>query len=186
MNTFAERSDASGDVPVCPECGTSSIDVGFETERFTYGVGDDAVQLEATLPLFTCRNCGYAFFPPDAEEAKHDAICDHLGVLRPRDIVATREKHGMTRSLFAVLTRFGDASLGRWERGALVQNGANDQLLYLLWFPDNVERLRARSLRRTARTAGTEAPISPSPRFPAIAGDNAITAQAQYFSLHIG
>ena len=71
-----------------------------------------------------------------------------------------REKQGMTRSQFAALTRFGDASLGRWERGALVQNGANDQLIYLLGFADNVERLRARTQGKRAVAAETEAPTA--------------------------
>jgi hypothetical protein len=35
----------------------------------------------------------------------------------------------MTRAAFAELTRLGDASLARWEKGLLIQNPANDQLL---------------------------------------------------------
>ena len=50
----------------------------------------------------------------------------------------------MTRAAFAEMTRLGEASLARWEKGLLIQNPANDQLLYLLRFPENVERLRAR------------------------------------------
>ena len=51
----------------------------------------------------------------------------------------------MTRLGFAELTKFGEATLGRWERGALIQNAANDQFLYLLRFAENVDRLRTRN-----------------------------------------
>ena len=52
--------------------------------------------------------------------------------------------YDLTRSEFAAITKFGETSLSRWETGAVIQNLANDQLLYLLQFPENLQRLRER------------------------------------------
>ena len=74
----------------------------------------------------------------------HETVCRHLGVQTPVEVLAIRQKYNMSRPGFAELTRLGEATLGRWERGALIQNAANDQFLYLLRFADNIDRLRAR------------------------------------------
>jgi DNA-binding transcriptional regulator YiaG len=64
--------------------------------------------------------------------------------MTPREVEGIRTRLGMTRAAFAELTRLGEASLARWEKGLLIQNPGNDQLLYLLQFPENVKRLRSR------------------------------------------
>ena len=113
-------------------------------EEFAYGTGKDCVQLRAAVPLRTCRDCGFQFTDHHAEGARHEAVCRHLGVMTPREVEAVRTRLGMTRAAFADLSRLGEASLARWEKGLLIQNAANDQLLYLLRFPENVKRLRSR------------------------------------------
>ena len=129
----------------CASCGASSVGTEMVLEEFAYGTGEDSVQLSATVPLRTCRDCGFQFTDHHAEDARHDAVCRHLGVMTPREVEAVRARLGMTRAAFADLTRLGEASLARWEKGLLIQNPANDQLLYLLRFPENVERLRSRA-----------------------------------------
>jgi DNA-binding transcriptional regulator YiaG len=128
----------------CASCGASSVGTEMVVEEFAYGTGEDSVQLRATVPMRTCRECGFQFTDQHAEDARHDAVCRHLGVMTPREVEAVRTRLGMTRAAFAELTRLGEASLARWEKGLLIQNPANDQLLYLLRFPENVERLRSR------------------------------------------
>ena len=73
--------------------------------------------------------------------------------MTPREVVAIRTRLGMTRAAFAELTRLGGASLARWEKGLLIQNAANDQLLYLLRFPENVKHAAVRRSGPTARLA---------------------------------
>jgi DNA-binding transcriptional regulator YiaG len=128
----------------CASCGASAVGTEMVVEEFAYGTGEDPVQLKATVPLRTCRDCGFQFTDHHAEVARHEAVCRHLGVMTPREVVAIRTRLGMTRAAFADLTRLGEASLARWEKGLLIQNAANDQLLYLLRFPENVKRLRSR------------------------------------------
>ena len=61
------------------------------------------------------------------------------------EIKALREKLGLSRTEFARLTRLGEATIARWERGELIQNAGNDSLLRLLQYEDNVRRLRRRA-----------------------------------------
>ncbi|KKL05358.1 hypothetical protein LCGC14_2606830 [marine sediment metagenome] len=126
----------------CPQCDSSSIATRSELDAFIYGEGDKAVQLSAEVPIHRCAECGFEFLTHEAETAQHEAVCRHLGVMTPREIIAIRERYGMSRSEFARLTRLGESTLSRWERGILIQNAANDRYLHLLSYPGNLDRLR--------------------------------------------
>ena len=148
----------------CPICHRFDVSTTFVDDPFTYGVGEDAVQLTVTVPLRTCGHCGYQFLDDAAEDLRQEAVCRHLGVLTPAEIVALRDRYDLSRAEFARITRFGEATLGRWERGALVQNAANDQLLYLLTFPENLRRLRERFGSETGHPPVPSAPQAPKER----------------------
>ena len=85
---------------------------------------------------------------------EHDAVCRHLGRMTPEEVASVRERGGFSQAEFAKLTRLGEATISRWERGALIQNAANDQLLYLLQFPHNVAALRERRQQPIGEIAG--------------------------------
>jgi putative zinc finger/helix-turn-helix YgiT family protein len=125
----------------CPDCGCNDLSEALRTEEFQYGIGDDVVTLSAVVPIISCRECGFEFTDYRAEEVRHETVCRHLGVLSPREIVEIRDSIGLTRAEFAALGGFGIASLQRWETGTLVQNPANDRLIYLLQFTANRQRL---------------------------------------------
>ena len=55
----------------------------------------------------------------------------------------------MTRSEFAEVTGLGEATLGRWETGALVQNRANDRYLRLMREPRTMDILQRLSVERS-------------------------------------
>lgn len=128
----------------CFNCGSSKVERAWRRQGFQYGNGESAVELTAEVPVYKCLSCGYEFAGPEAEDARHEAVCRHLGVLTPQEILAIRDQNGLTRAQFAQCTRIGIASLKRWEAGMLVQNAANDELIYLMAFPDNVVRLQKR------------------------------------------
>jgi len=132
----------------CPVCGHEDIRTTPTEDTFTYGVGQNAVQITVTVPVRTCAKCGYQYTDDAAEDVRHEAVCRHLGVLMPREIVSLREKYGLSPGEFAELTRVGKTTLDRWERGTLVQDSAADQLLYLLQFDENVQRLRGRAAKQ--------------------------------------
>jgi putative zinc finger/helix-turn-helix YgiT family protein len=150
----------------CPSCGHEAIETTQIDHRFPYGEGDQAVELSAMVPLRRCRDCGLEFLDSVAEDRQHEAVCRHLGVMTPVEIREIRQKAGsLSRGEFAKISRLGEATLGRWERGELIQNAANDQLLYLLTFPENLSRLRQRPQRKQlpgALAPGAAADLSSS------------------------
>jgi len=128
----------------CPACEDKDVTTTMETETFTYGEGAEAVELTVRVPVRTCTSCGFQFTDNIAEEIRHEAVCRYLGIMSPKEIQMVRKSYGMSRADFTRLTRIGEASLARWESGQLMQNLAYDQFLYLLTFPENVERLKSR------------------------------------------
>jgi putative zinc finger/helix-turn-helix YgiT family protein len=149
---MSERQFSNGNngsqalVEVCVNCQGKNLIVKSEEQRFLYGTERNQVELRAVVPVHECLSCGFSFTDGEAEDARQDAICRYLRVMTPREITALRHKYDMTRAEFGEISRIGTASLARWESGVLVQNAANDQLLYLLRFPENVSRLRERAL----------------------------------------
>lgn len=134
---------SSGETVTCGFCGGSRVNTRFENDEFLYGEGVDAVVLSATIPVHQCEACGAQFTGDAAEDIRHEAVCNHLGVLTPSEIRQLRERHHLSRGDFAKLTRIGEATIARWERGALIQNAGYDQLLRLLQLDDNIQWLQS-------------------------------------------
>ncbi len=116
--------------------------------RFRYGVGPHAVEIEVTLPVRQCLACGFSFLDKEGEEKQHEAVCKHLGVMPPARIRQLRHSLGLSRAELARLTGLGEATISRWERGALIQNEANDRFLKLLAHKENVKRLKAYAMSK--------------------------------------
>ena len=105
---------------------------------------------------------GFQFTAYVAEQLRHEAVCHHLGLMTPNEVKNLRQKYTYSQSEFSRVTRIGEASLSRWETGQLTQNAAYDQLLYLLTFSDNLERLRERAQQRETRGASASSRESAS------------------------
>lgn len=135
-----------GLIEVCPDCNATDFRVENKEQKFLYGTAGNEAELSARVPVYVCSNCGFEFTGPEAEDARHEAVCRHLRVMTPKEIVALRKRFGMSRSQFAETSLIGTASLARWEAGILIQNPANDQLLYLMHFEENIARLKNRAL----------------------------------------
>lgn len=166
----------------CPNCGKSGITTVSETETVTYGRGKDAIKIPVQLPVRACSECGFQYTDEQAEDIRHDAICHHLGLMTPGEIVALRRRYNMTRAEFAGLTGFGEASLARWETGKLIQNAANNQLLYLLSFESNMEHLRKRRAQKNKEAEVMEAATYEA-RFRHLGDISSVQLQACSFSL---
>ena len=168
---------------ICPECGSGSVVTRLEKQRFPYGEGSESVELEVSVPVRKCSECGFEYLDDAAEDIRHEAVCRHLGVFTPDEIRQVREAYGFSRAEFARLTRLGEATLTRWENGALIQNHAYDQFLGLLRFPENVRRLQ--------RDRSTTADSDPHPRvsvvsysFRAIKVEPRLREDQKHFHLH--
>ena len=135
------RESAHGPEGECPLCGEGSITTDRIRDSFEYGTGDAAVPLEVDLPVRRCGSCDLEFLDHEGERLRHEAVCRHLGVLSPAEISVIRKASGMSRAAFADATGLGEATLGRWENGAAIQNRANDRYLRLLSLPGTMARL---------------------------------------------
>ncbi len=130
---------------ICPECGSKNINTHLKNHSFKYGIGDDKVKLSTEVPVRICGDCSFSYRDHAAEVLCHDAVCRHLGVMSPSEIKALRKSNKLTQSQFSEITKLGEATLSRWERGIVIQNEAYNNYLYLLKLPLNLERIRNRS-----------------------------------------
>jgi putative zinc finger/helix-turn-helix YgiT family protein len=148
----------------CPACGRDDLTRTLRQEEFMYGRDDEAVRLSVTVPTYECSACGLSFTGSEAEDLRHDAICRHLGLLTPSEVKAIREELRLSRAEFAKLTRIGEASIARWESGALMQGAGYDQYLRLLRKPGVLDALKDLSPDKAEgpyqfRLLGTPSPI---------------------------
>ena len=150
----------------CFECdGPTRIE--WHDYTFAYGVDDAAVPLTARIPVEVCTRCGAGTRGYDSEVIMHEAVCRHHGVLSPGEIQELREAHGLSRKGFAALSGLSTASLGRWEKGILIQSQANDRYLRLLQSPENVwalTQLANESQRSDFHVPSSEASLNASSR----------------------
>ena len=137
----------------CPLCGSAAITTSTHPHAFEYGSGDSAVELTVTVPVRRCDDCEFDYLDDVAEGMKHDAVCDHLGVLSPSRIRRIRDDHRLTRARFARISGLGEASLNRWENGLSIQTQANDRYLRLL--------ARRENMRFLEDLAASDSPASP-------------------------
>lgn len=133
----------------CPNCGAIGIQTRFALDKFKYGIGSDAADLEARVPFRRCPTCDFEYTDAAGEDLRHEAICRHLNRMIPADVAEVRKRYRLRREEFAAKTRLGEASLARWESGQLIQNAAYDNYLYLLTFEENMRRLEERTERYT-------------------------------------
>lgn len=129
---------------VCGECGSERIRTSREIYKFPYGVGADTVELSCEVPVRNCADCGFSFIDGETEDICHEEVCKHLGVMSPSQIKSLRGLYELTQAQFSEVTKLGEATLSRWERGVVIQNQAYDNYLYLLGFEKNLQRVRKR------------------------------------------
>lgn len=131
----------------CPECGCGSAHQVRVEDTFEYGAGKDHVLLKAWVKLDVCDKCKTHFNTEDSERSRHDAICQHLDLLTPREILQIRVSMQLSRARFAELTGVGNASLARWESGQLIQSRSHDNLIRLAQSASNIKFLECRARR---------------------------------------
>jgi putative zinc finger/helix-turn-helix YgiT family protein len=153
MNSLSEMHAREG--LQCPACGSTDVTTEWSDQSFPYGAGREEVLLSAHVPVRRCGNCGTEYLDEVGETSRHDAVCRFLGILTPAEVTAVRERYAMTQAEFASVSRIGRASIVRWESGALTQSASSDNYMYLLGFPENMERLRSRSTELRAASSSS-------------------------------
>lgn len=132
----------------CHMCGSSDVHIRKEEDRFEYGNAETGVFLSAIIDVHRCNECSIEYTGRGADDLRHEAVCNYLRVLTPKEILRIRESVKMSQKEFSHETGIGEASLSRWERGYLIQDEAMDNFLYLLSRPGNLEILRKRRKRQ--------------------------------------
>ena len=138
--TFPSKSQSN--CVTCAMCGSSKVTTKWLKDSFEYGSGEAKVHLEAEIPVHSCAKCSIEFTDHSADLIQHEAVCRHLGLLSPSEVRAVRMS--MSKAEFSRRTGIGQASLNRWEKGAVLQNVAMDNFLYLLSLNGNFEALQER------------------------------------------
>jgi putative zinc finger/helix-turn-helix YgiT family protein len=103
----------------------------------------------ADAEMYECASCGERFFTPDQAKAVSVAVKRQArvtaGLLTPEEIVAIRQKLGLSQNELERLFGLGSKVVTRWETGRVVQSKAADVALRLLALdPENLKRLRLR------------------------------------------
>jgi len=116
----------------CPDCG-GAVSRGHDT--FEARIGRRTVSVSGDYER--CRgDCGEFYFAPgemDAVMKRASAIIRaEEKLLTPNEIKAFRKGIGLTQPQLEDLLGAGPKTVGRWEKGTVIQNGATDTLLRLL------------------------------------------------------
>ncbi|GMV10656.1 MAG: hypothetical protein AMXMBFR55_23900 [Gemmatimonadota bacterium] len=162
---FADSGIADPREPglVCPQCDGTDIDTSIERDSFEFKNSGESHSISALVPFRVCRSCGFAYTDHEAETARHEAVCRYFGLLTPTEILRIREGYGLTREQFATITKIGTATLGRWERGVVLQNPANDQYLRLLADPRVFAKLQPAPVQPLRPVVAGSAPRTANP-----------------------
>ncbi len=140
---------------LCPTCYKGRMHPKRVAERFPYELdGETAEVVAENVPVEVFDNCGEQLSGPEAARIRHEAICRALGLLTPAEIRSIRERLGMTQEQFNKLTRIGEATICRWERGRLLQNAAMDRYLRLIASGEENVRFLQRLLRSESNGNG--------------------------------
>jgi len=166
---------------VCGECGSERIKTSREVYKFPYGVGTDTVELSCEVPVRKCADCGFSFIDGDAEDICHKEVCKHLGVMTPSQIKALRGLYELTQAKFSEITKLGEATLSRWERGVVIQNQAYDNYLYLLGFKENLQMIRERG--ESPEQMGPDVERVERPRFRELVVNEKVVQRQDSFKL---
>jgi len=193
------RTTNKHDAAVCPSCGESVSRVNLRDEPFEYKDGNTIVSLSALVRVYECDSCGMHFTDESAERARSHAVARHLNLLTSDDVKSLRVSLRLSRRDFAALSGIGEASLARWESGALSPSRAYDLLLRLLADRRNVQFAREYMQATIARTpfvhGQARADSTPSaaseyihlagdrPKFRAISPTPELVKQASKFQL---
>ena len=170
--------------PRCPLCD-GPAETTWRQHVFRYGAGKSAVDISSLLPVRQCTACEFEFLDHEGERLKHEALCRHFGVLTPREIRGIRQRHKMTRLEFAKITGLGEASLGRWESGTVMQTHGNDRYLRLLAQPGAIVRLTEvlLSISEAVHEQAGESSGPKQKRFRSLTITEETTVQKQAFQL---
>ena len=131
MNRDFRARQSSG--PRCGCCSTGHLETQFRQETVSHESESGTMSIKADrVPVSVCDTCGSVFVTAETARVRHEYICRAVGVITPAEVRAIRDRHGLSQSEFSQITKFGEASISRWERGRLLPSPSNSKFLKLL------------------------------------------------------
>jgi putative zinc finger/helix-turn-helix YgiT family protein len=114
----------------CPSCLKCEV---FPDEiSYTAEIKHDGILHSVHLPALRipkCRSCGEVLFGDSADEQINSALRSLLRLLTPVQIRKNRRELELSQSELAERLGTAEATISRWETGALIQSRAMDNLL---------------------------------------------------------
>jgi putative zinc finger/helix-turn-helix YgiT family protein len=136
-----ERKGAVTMTGICPRCEKETSLVRVDQDEEIVVRGDP---IKTRVIYDRCQECGAEFHSPDAPQDPLDAAYrlyrEQHGMAQPEEIREFRQRVGLTQRELAGLLGWGEATLSRYENGAL-QDEAHDTALRLAMEPDNLVAL---------------------------------------------
>jgi putative zinc finger/helix-turn-helix YgiT family protein len=131
MNRDSMARQGSG--PRCECCPTGQLKTQFRQETIEHESESGTISIPADrVPVSVCDTCGSIFVTAETARVRHEYVCRAIGAITPAEIRAIRDRHGLSQSEFSRVTKFGEASISRWERGRLLPSPSNNKYLKLL------------------------------------------------------
>ena len=125
----------------CPVCNIEQETYVIEKEEISNVRGDE---IKVLARIRVCSVCGEELFDEELEEENIQRVYDIYrkkhGILSPEEIKNIRESYGLSQRAFAKLLGIGEASIARYETGALPEKSLSNMIL-LLKDPRNMEKL---------------------------------------------
>ncbi|ADD03324.1 transcriptional regulator, XRE family [Thermoanaerobacter italicus Ab9] len=125
----------------CPVCGKEQETKVIEKEEVSNVRGDE---IKALARIRVCSVCGEELFDEELEEENIQRVYDIYrkkhGILSPEEIKRIRESYGLSQRAFAKLLGIGEASIARYETGALPEKSLSNMIM-LLKDPKNMQKL---------------------------------------------
>jgi len=121
---------SQGDGEPCPVC--LAMGVRPEVIAYTAKVKHDGVLHSIAIPALEipkCHSCGELIFDDHVDDQINAALRAHLNTLTPARIRAARKSLHLTQLELAEKLGVAEATISRWETGALIPSRAMDNLM---------------------------------------------------------
>ena len=129
----------------CPLCGEVTMQKVCGTFRMDppQNIPGGAIEIpDATWE--ECSACEELILSAELEGQLDEVRYHRLGLLRPTEIMAVRERAGLSQTAMAQFVGAGEKTYNRWESGRSIQNKSSDNLIRLAdQFPELFIQLEA-------------------------------------------
>lgn len=116
----------------CMLCGAKALEVKSGDFRFDPPPNIPGGTIVISDAVWRqCANCGECVLPPELICRLDEARYVRLGLLRPDEIKAVRDRAGLTQAQMCEKLGIGEKTYTRWETGRSIQNKSNDTLIRL-------------------------------------------------------